>query len=104
MQRAEVWWANLPQPAGHRPVVVVTREQAIGVREFVVVAQVTSRIRHLPVEVPLGPEEGLPKACAANCDVLITIPKTQLDKRITTLSLAKRQALDDALRYSLGLD
>ena len=91
MQRAEVWWANLPQPAGHRPVVVVTREQAIGVREFVVVAQVTSRIRHLPVEVPLGPEEGLPKACAANCDVLITIPKTQLDKRITTAAIVSHE-------------
>src|SRR5258706_6960185 len=104
MQRGEVWWANLPEPVGHRPVVLVTRNQGIQVREVVSVVEVTTRIRHISAEVSLGMEDGLPKVCVANCDVITTIPKTQLDKRITALSAVKLQLLDDALRYSLGLD
>ena len=104
MRRGEVWWAELPPPAGRRPVVLVSRDEAYGVRELVTIVPVTTRVRDIPVEVPLGPEDGLPKPCVANCDVLTTIPKAQLDKRITALSAEKLQLLDDALRYSLGLD
>jgi mRNA interferase MazF len=104
MERGEVWWVDLPEPIGHRPVVLVSRERAIRVRDAIVVAQVTSRIRQIAVEVPLGPEDGMPKPCVVNCDVLHTIPKSDFTKRIMVLSPAKRQALDVALRYSLGLD
>jgi mRNA interferase MazF len=104
MQRGEVWWANLPKPMGRRPVALVSRDRAIQVRDAVTVAQVTSVIRDIPVEVRLGQEDGLPKDCAVNCDVLLTIPKALLAERITTLSTAKRAELDEALRFALSLD
>src|SRR5947199_10761165 len=66
MRRGEVWWADLPPPAGRRPVVLLSRNEAYAVRQLVIVAPITTRVRRIPTEVPLGPEEGLPKASAVN--------------------------------------
>src|SRR5580765_8562664 len=90
MDRAEIWWADLPEPIGRRPVVLISRHKAIQVRENVVIAQVTSRIRGLLCEVPLDAEDGVPKPCVINCDVLHTVPKACLTQRISGLSSAKR--------------
>ena len=68
MRKGEIWWANLPPPVGKRPVVLLSRNEAYAVRNAVTVAEVTSTIRGIPVEVPLGPEDGLPKKCVANLD------------------------------------
>ena len=104
MQRGEVWWAAFPPPVGRRPVLLLSRQRAISVRAFVIVAQVTTTIRDLPVEVPLGPEDGLPKRCVVNCDVVNTIPKSLLKERVCLLSRAKLSLVHGALRFALGLD
>jgi len=103
MQRGEAWWAELPPPAGKRPVVLLSRNEAYAVRELVTVAPVTTRIRQIPTEVPLGSEEGLPKPCAANLDTITTIPKTALTERICTLPPAKISEIERALKFALGL-
>ena len=54
MQRGEVWWANLPAPAGRRPVLLLSRDSAYLVRSGVLVAPLTGTIRDTPVEVPVG--------------------------------------------------
>ena len=104
MKRGEIWWAELPKPAGRRPVVLLSRDEAYAVRELVTIAPVTTRVRRLPVEVPLTKQEGLPRSCVANLDTITTIPKQSLAERITLLSPLKLQALNDALRFALGLD
>jgi mRNA interferase MazF len=104
MRRGEVWWAQLPKPMGLRPVVLVSRDAAIHVREAVTIAQVTTRIREIPVEVPLGAEDGLKEKCVVNCDVLATIPKAFLKDRIGLLSAEKMELLDSALRFALDID
>jgi len=104
MQRGEVWWANFPKPVGQRPVVLVSRNRAIQVRRFVTVVEVTTTIREIPVEVPLGPEDGLPKRCVANCDVLNTVPKAILIQRVCILSPAKLHAVNATLRFALDLE
>ncbi len=103
MRRGEVWWADLPTPAGSRPVVLLSRNEAYAVRELVTVAPVTTRIRQIPTEVPLGEKEGLPKKCVANLDTVTTIPKRTLTERITTLAPEKLSAVDAALKFALGL-
>jgi mRNA interferase MazF len=103
MRRGEVWWAELPAPAGRRPVVLLSRNEAYDVRELVIVAPVTSRTRRIPTEVPLGPEDGLPKACVANLDTITTIPKRTLTQPIGPLSREKLAAVERALRFALGL-
>ena len=104
MRRGEVWWANLPSPAGRRPVVLLSRDEAYAVRDLVTIAPITTRIRGLAVEVPLGPKDGLPKACAANLDTITTIPKAALAELVAFLPSAKRIALDSAIRFALGMD
>ncbi|MBI2872523.1 MAG: type II toxin-antitoxin system PemK/MazF family toxin [Chloroflexi bacterium] len=104
MKRGEVWWADLPPPAGRRPVVLLSRDSAYPVRRFVIVAPVTTRIRRIPAEVPLGPEDGLARPCVVNLDVIATIAKDALQERITALGLAKLKAVDTALRFALGLE
>lgn len=103
MRRGEVWWADLPAPAGRRPVVLLSRNEAYAVRELVTVTPVTTRIRQIPTEVPLGEKEGLPKKCVANLDTVTTIPKRTLTERITTLAPEKLSAVDAALKFALGL-
>lgn len=98
-----MWWANLPQPAGRRPVLLLSRDEAYLVRRLVTVAPVTTKVRDIPVEVPLGPEDGLPKPCAANLDSLTTIPKATLERRIARLAPEELEAAEEALRFALGL-
>jgi mRNA interferase MazF len=103
MHRGEIWWAALGKPMGNRPVVLVSRETAIQVRQSITIAMVTSHIRDIPVEVPLGPEDGLPKKCVVNCDVLSTIPKSLLQRRIGRMSPEKEAELNEALEFALDL-
>ena len=104
MRRGEIWWAELPPPAGHRPVVLISRDEAYIYRELVTVAPVTRRVRGIPTEVPLGPEDGLPTSCAANLDSMTTVPKTALQRYIASLHLIKLQAVDSAIHFALGLE
>ena len=104
MKRGDVWWAQLPAPVGRRPVVLVSRDEAYRVRELVIVVPLTTRRRDIPVEVPLGREEGLAKRCVANADTVTTIPQKMLVEYAGTLSGAKMDSLDAALRFALDLD
>jgi mRNA interferase MazF len=102
MRRCEIWWGLLKPKT--RPVVLVSRDSHIDKRSILLAAPVTTRTRGLESQVPLGPEDGLTKLCVADAGSLITVQKTHLIRRIAVLSPAKRDALDAALRYSLGLD
>ncbi|PKN01923.1 MAG: hypothetical protein CVU77_03030 [Elusimicrobia bacterium HGW-Elusimicrobia-1] len=103
MRKCEVWWANLPAPIGRRPVVLLSRDAAYGVRSAVTVAEITSTIRNIPVEVPLDISDGLPKKCVANLDTIITIPKAHLDTLITTLGQEKIKQINEAIKFALSL-
>jgi mRNA interferase MazF len=103
MRRGEVWWAELPSPAGRRPVLLISRNDAYDVRALVTVAPVTTRTRGIPAEVAIGPEEGMPRRCVVNLDSVTTIPKRVLAAHVTTLSPAKLLAVERALRFALGL-
>ncbi len=103
MRRGEVWWAELPQPTGRRPVVLLSRDAAYRVRTSVTVGMVTRTVRDIPVEVPLGPEDELPQQCVVNLDDILTIPKARLTEQITTLSPQKMTAVNRAIIFALDL-
>lgn len=102
MNRGDVYDAELP--GGRHPAVIVTRDRAIPVLRNVCVAAVTSRIRGIPTEVPLGRAQGLARDCVASCDNLFTIPKRALVHRRGGLGPEELRRLDGALRIALGLD
>ena len=103
MRRGEVWWAELPQPIGRRPVLLLSRDAAYSVRASITVTVITRTIRSIPVEVPLGPGEGMPAECVVNLDDILTIPKSRLTERITTLSAEKMAAAAKAITFALDL-
>jgi len=52
----------------------------------------------------MGPGEGLPDDCVANCDNLFTVPKTVLEREPAGhLKPAQAMRLDEALRFSLDI-
>jgi mRNA interferase MazF len=79
--RGDVWWGEAPDEKG-RPFLIVSRDIANEVMQRVLVAPVSTRIRDLPSELRLGPEEGLPVECAASFDNLRPFPKTMLVRRL----------------------
>jgi len=103
MRRGEVWWAKLPLPVGRRPVVLLSRNEAYAVRNAVTVAEVTSTMRGIPVEVELGPEDGLPKKCVVNLDTIATIRKDLLIERIAILQDEKVEQLNLAIKFALSI-
>ena len=104
MRRGEIWWAELELPAGRRPVILLSRNEAYSVRSLVIVAPVTTRIRHIPSEVLLGTDDGLPQDCVANLDTITTIPKDCLRSRLATLNAKKLKEVEVAIHFALGLE
>jgi mRNA interferase MazF len=85
-------------------VLLLSRDEAYQVRTLVTVAPVTTRLRGIPVEVPLGPDDGLPRPCAINLDTITTIARAALQERITALRPDRIRAVEAALHFALGLE
>ena len=103
MRRGEVWWADLPAPVGRRPVLLLSRDAAYRVRTSVTVGLITRTIRSIPVEVPLGKEDGMPARCVVNLDDILTIPRSCLKERVAILSPEKMSAVSRAVSFALDL-
>ena len=104
MRRGEVWWAELPEPWGRRPVVLLARDEAYEVLTWVAVAPVTTRIRDMISEVVLDPDaDGVPRVCAVNLDVIQAIRREWLTDFITRLAPLRMREIDEAIVFALGL-
>lgn len=102
MKQYETWWAQLPEPVGTRPVVLLSRDEAYTYLNRVLAVEVTSRVRGIPQEVALGAREGLPHRCVANLDNVRAVPKSALKERAGRLGPQRVQELKQALGYALG--
>ena len=94
-RQGEIWWAEIE--SARRPVLVITRSEAVPVLTGVVVAPVTRTIRSIPTEIRLGAEEGLAAECVANFDSLQRIRRSSLSTKIGELGLRTTE-LCEALR------
>ena len=92
----------MPKPAGKRPVLLLSRDDAYTYLNKFVAAEITTTIRKIPVEVPLGKAEGLKKSCVANCDNLRTIARTALRERAGILPLRRHAEVKQAVGYALA--
>lgn len=104
MKRGEVWWAEQPEPIGKRPVVLLSRDEAYSVRNAISVAQVTTTVRNIPVEVPLDEKDGLSRRCVVNLDTITTIRKAALTNRISMLNPERIEQINRAIKFALSLD
>jgi mRNA interferase MazF len=104
VRRGDVCWYSFKTPDKKRPVVILTRDSAIGILNSVTIAPITSTIRSIPTEVVLTKADGLPNTCAANFDNLQTVPKSQIGTRIAHLTSGKMREAVAALTFALELD
>jgi mRNA interferase MazF len=93
--QGDVWWAEAEDK--RRPVLVVTRSDAIEVLTWLVVAPVTRTIRQIPTEVPLGPRQGLSVDCVASFDNLQPVRRSLLTERVGSLAGGERLEICRAL-------
>lgn len=100
--RGEIWLYEFHPPDKRRPVVVLSRDDAIQWLNAVVVAPVTSTRRGSPAEVPLGTVEGLKKDSAANLDAVQTVAKAQLRRYVGRVGPAKMAEVCRALAIATG--
>ena len=102
--RNEIYWADLGDSGGRRPVCILTRDAAARVLERVTCAPITRTIRGIPSEVEVGPAQGLPEGAVINCDNLVTVGRKRLDPQpVGHLDPGTRAELDRALRYALDI-
>jgi mRNA interferase MazF len=102
MKQYEICWAQLPDPIGKRPVLLLTRTPAYEYLNKVIVAEVTATIRGIAQEVRLGRGEGLRHACVVNLDNVHVIPKSALRERVGALAPRRHLEIKRALGYALG--
>jgi mRNA interferase MazF len=102
-QPGEVWFAELSMAEKSRPVLVLAYPQPTDARALVVVAPLTSQIRGLPGEVPLGKPRWLPKVSAVNVQGLASFDPGKLARRLGTLTPEQFGTVKDALRKLLRL-
>jgi mRNA interferase MazF len=109
-RRGEVWLANLDPPFGHeqagrRPVLVVSVDAFNSGRSgLAVVLPITSRVRPLPLHVPVSPPEGglrLPSAIL--CDAVRSIDQRRLIDCWGSVSPATLALTEGCLRHLLGV-
>lgn len=94
--QGDLWWAEAEDK--RRPVLVVTRSEAVPVLTWIVVAPVTRTIRQIPTEVTLGTEHGLPDDCVAAFDNLQPIRRSFLVQRAGALRIDERDEICRALK------
>ena len=94
-RQGDVWWAEAESQ--RRPVLVVTRSDAIPVLDRIVVAPLTRTVRGIPTEIPFGPDDGLPVACAATFDNVQPISRRLLTEHVTALDPLRRGEICAAL-------
>jgi mRNA interferase MazF len=104
VRQFEIWWANLPAPAGRRPVLLLSRHDAYQYLGKFIVAEITTTVRTIPVEVKLGRREGLQSPCVANLDNIRTVARQWLDTRAGALAPSRHREVKRSLGYALGWD
>lgn len=100
--RGDVRLYGFAAPDKKRPVLVLTRDSAIGYLSTVTVAPITSTIRGVPSEVVIDEAEGMKNVCAVNLHNVVTVSKARLGKRVARLNPARMEQICAAIRFSLG--
>lgn len=98
-RRGEVWLADLDK---RRPIIVLTRDPMGRYLNAVLAAPVTSTVRGLSTEVPVGPADGIRRAAVANLDNLQLVPREALHKRVGMVRPDTLTQLCEALRHAVA--
>jgi mRNA interferase MazF len=104
VSRGEIWRYRFNAPDKQRPVLVLTRQEVIGLLHTVIVAPVTSTIRGAPSEVVVGVKEGLKHESAVNLDHVQTVERARLTGCVGHLGPDRMREVCRALSIAVGCD
>jgi mRNA interferase MazF len=102
MKQYEIRWANLPDPVGRRPILLLSRNGSAEYLSRLVVVEITTKVRGIPQEVKLGPRDGMDRTCVANLDNIQALSKEFIGKRISALSGSRHREIKQAMGFALG--
>lgn len=102
ISRGEIWTYTFKAPDKRRPVLVLTRQDVIGLLHTVMVAPITTTVYGAPSEVLVGIDEGLKHDSAVNLDHVQTVEQWRLGGRLGRLSPAKMREVCRALAVATG--
>jgi mRNA interferase MazF len=102
VSRGEIWMFSFPHPDKQRPVLVLTRDDMIGRLHTVTVAPITTTVRGVPSEVPVGVECGLKQPSAINLHHVATVPRAGLRRYVGSISRPTMTHVRTALLFALG--
>ena len=102
MRQFDIWWADLRDPAGQRPILLLSRDDGYTYLNKFVAAEITSTIRDIASEVGLGEAEGLPRICVVNCDNLRMVSRESLIRQAGRLDPARWIEVKRAVGAALG--
>lgn len=112
MKRGEIWWANLPDPAGSgpgykRPVLVVQANAFNASRiATVIVATITSSLSlaDAPGNVRVAKSDsGLPQPSVVNVSQLITLDRSILARKVKALPGSAMDKVEIGLKLVLAI-
>lgn len=100
-RRGEVWFAEVPGDK-RRPVLVLARDPMGQLLHSVLCAPITSTIRGLSTEVPLGKEAGLAQKSVANFDNTFLLSRRRLLRRLGKARASTMEAACVAMMTAVG--
>ena len=89
-----------------RPALILTRASKLHLLAWVTVAPITSTVRGITSEVPVGPRNGLDHECVISCDNITTVRREAVGNTLGLLfddqepELAR--AINDAFDLHIG--
>ena len=104
MNRGDVWELDLGGRAGRRPAVVLTRQAVLPHLTNVTVAEITSKGKGYPTEVPIGQQANLRRESFVHLDHVQTVSKARFVKYVGALDPDTMQVVGRKLILALGLE
>ena len=88
-RQGDVWWAEAEDK--RRPVLIVSRSEAAGRLNRLIVAPISRTIRDIPTEIRLDESSGLAVDCVASFDNLTPLSVSLLTERVGVIPMARQQ-------------
>ena len=99
MIQGDVCYFKFKFPNKERPVLILTRNDAISRLNVVTVAEITTTIRGNDSEVLLDESDGMFEECAVNLTNIQTVSKDKIGSYITHLSPLKMGEVFESIKF-----
>lgn len=104
IEHGDIRWHRFRDPDKLRPVVVLGLDKLLPSLSQVPVIPISTKIRGLPWEIMLTPEEGMPETCVLKPEWIRSVERVSLGSRITSFPAARWHEVRRSLLFVLGLD